>query len=138
MVPNPWIALTARPDVLLIRAAIEEPGRYYHGDHAIVLRAGLSLVEERRYLWHEIVHSDRSDEACQNSAEVERSVDREAAQRAMPFTSMLWAAERSQSWAEFADHLKVPEEFARLRWRTAHPIERGNLAMVMREALLSA
>jgi hypothetical protein len=122
------VALAARPDIDLLRLPISEPGRYYHRTRSIVVRAGLTLVEERRYLWHELVHADRGDELCHASEGSERRVDREAARRAMPLSSLLWAAPQVQTWAEFADLLKAPEDFLRLRWATAHPAERRRVA----------
>lgn len=89
-----------------------------------MLRAGLSLTEERRYLWHELVHADRGDEPCHASDVNERRVDREAARRAMPLKSLVWAASQAQTWTELADLLRAPEDFLRLRWATAHPAER--------------
>lgn len=93
-----------------------------------MLRAGLTLIEERRYLWHELVHADRGDEFSHASELNERKVDREAAQRAMPLKSLMWAAPQAQTWDEFADLLKAPEDFVRLRWATALPAERRAVA----------
>lgn len=123
--PNPWTALAARPDLVLIRAPIEEPARYYDAHRTIVVRAGLLLEEERRYLWHELVHADRRDQACHGSEEVERSVERQAARWAMPTSSLLWAWRQAQAWDEFAGLLKIPEEWARFRVQIAHPAERA-------------
>jgi hypothetical protein len=117
----------------LLRLPISEPGRYYHRTRSIVLRSGLTLIEERRYLWHELVHADRGDELCHASEVNERRVDREAARRAMPVKSLAWAAPQAQTWAEFADLLKAPEDFLRLRWATAHPAERAFVAELMGE-----
>jgi hypothetical protein len=98
-----------------------------------VLRAGLTLIEERRYLWHELVHADRGDELRHASEVNERRVDREAARRAMPLRSLMWAAPQAQTWAELADVLKAPEDFLRLRWATARPAERRLVAALGRE-----
>lgn len=137
MVPNPWVALEARPDLLLVRAAIPEPGRYYDAERTIVVRKGLMIVEERRYLWHELVHADRRDQACHITAKQEASVEREAARRAMPLTSLEFAAERALSWDEFADHLKAPTSWARFRWRIAHPAEKAVVRAAAREGVFA-
>lgn len=123
--PSPWVALAARPDLILARLPIAEPGRYYHAERTIVVRKGMLLEEERRYLWHELVHADRQDQACHGSEQVERSVERAAARWAMPITALEWAWPRAESWAEFAGLLKIPVEWAQFRVRIAHPAERA-------------
>lgn len=126
-VPDPWGFLAAElPDVHLIRAAIPERGRYYDAERVIVLRAGQRLDEERRYLWHEIVHALRRDTQCEGWARhaTERSVEREAAQRAMPMSVLEEMMAKSVGWHDFADRLKVPEEWVRYRIDIAHPAER--------------
>lgn len=107
----------------MVRAAIAEPGRYYHDDHTIVLRKGLLLEQERHVLWHELVHADREDEYCNTDWRVEASVEREAAHRAMPLLALEWAAGAAQDWFEFVDLLKLPDEWVRFRMDIAHPAE---------------
>lgn len=124
-VPNPWVALAARPHLNLLRAPIAEPGRYYADLATIVLRTGLLLCEERRHLWHELVHADRQDRACESSARVERSVDREAARRALPLSSLLWAFGTAATHAEVVEMLKLPADWIQFRLRTAHPAEKA-------------
>lgn len=135
VVPNPWMALAARPHLNLVRANIAEPARYYHGHQTIVVRKGLLLAEERRYLWHELVHADRGDEVCHTTAKMEHSVDREAAQRAMPLCSLEWAGERAWDWHEFVELLKVPAPFVKFRMRIAHPAEKTTLTRLARRGL---
>jgi hypothetical protein len=117
----------ARSDLVLHRAAIAEPARYYDGERAIVVRRGLLLADERRYLWHELVHADRRDRRCEASTKLEGSVDREAVRRAVPTSSLMWAAHKAQDWSELADLLKLPEYWVRWRVQIAHPAERGLL-----------
>lgn len=117
----------ARPDLILHRAAIAEPARYYDSERAIVVRRGLLVEEERRYLWHELVHADRRDRACHHDARADASVDREAVRRAIPTSSLMWAADKAQDWCELADLLKLPEAWVRWRVQIAHPAERGLL-----------
>lgn len=125
--PNPWVALRARPDLLLLRAWISEPGRYYDSERAIVMRRGLLLCEERRYLWHELVHADRRDRACHMDDRVEGSVDREAVRRAIPTSSLEWAWPRADHWCDLADLLKLPEGWVRWRWQISAPYEKALL-----------
>lgn len=129
-VPDPWKFLALElPDVTLVRARISEPGRYYDAHRAIVLRKGLRLEEERRYLWHEVVHALRRDSRCEGwlAAKVEASVEREAVRRAMPAAAMHAALDRAACWADFVWHMKVPEEWVRFRVEVAHPSEKAML-----------
>lgn len=133
VVPDPWQVLARDlPDVALIRERIREPGRYYHEHRVIVLRKGLKIEEERRYLWHELTHALREDESCQGWAHhvMERSVEREAAQRAMPLSAMEASLSRAATWTDFVWDMKVPEPWVRFRVEIAHPAERA----LMREA----
>lgn len=129
-VPDPWAFLLRElGDVNLIRARIAEPGRYYNAERVIVLRRGLLLEEERRYLWHEIVHALRRDERCTGwlKDKMERSVEREAARRAMPRDALVAAMEASVSWHDFAGRMKVPVEWVHYRMDISHPSEKGAL-----------
>lgn len=129
-VPDPWRFLALElPAVTLVRAAIPEPGRYYDAQQAIVLRKGLRIEEERRYLWHEVTHALRRDSRCESwlGAKVEASVEREAARRAMPTEAMRAGLERSATWLDFVWHMKVPEEWVRFRVDIAHPAEKAML-----------
>lgn len=111
----------------MLRAGIDKPGRYYDEERAIVMRAGLSLEDERRYLWHELVHSDRRDRAGHTDAKVERLVERHAAENAMPWSSVEWAWGQATDMTEMADLLKLPEEWVHFRLRILHP---GRKAML--------
>jgi hypothetical protein len=124
-VPNPWVALMARPDLILHRAAIAEPARYYDGERAIVVRRGLLLEDERRYLWHELVHADRRDRACHHDARADASVDREAVRRAIPTSSLMWAADKAQDWCRDGRPAQAARAWVRWRVQIAHPAERG-------------
>lgn len=128
--PDPWAFLHRElPDVTLVRERIAEPGRYYDDHRAIVLRKGLRIEEERRYLWHEIVHALRRDQMCEGwlAAKMEASVEREAARRAMPLPAMRAALEQAATWADFVWLMKVPEAWVRFRVDIAHPSEKALL-----------
>ncbi|WP_224279061.1 hypothetical protein [Nocardioides lacusdianchii] len=116
----------------MIRLPIAEPGRYYHGRRAIVLRSGMLLEDERRYLWHELVHADRNDRACHGSIAAEVSVEREAARRAMPMSSLLWAFQLEWQRHLVASLLKLPEEWVQFRLHAAHPAEKNQLRALHR------
>lgn len=113
------------PDVVLLRLPIEEPGRYYDGERAIVLRDSLSIEAERRYLWHELAHARRRDSRCEGwlRERMEQSVEREAARWAMPVQSLEVAMSRAATWHDFVWQLKVPEAWVRFRLGRLHPAE---------------
>lgn len=115
----------------MLRLSIAEPGRYYHASRSIIMRTGLLIEDERRFLWHELTHAERGDEACYSSGEVERSVDREAAQWAMPLSALEWAFGEALAFHEAASLLKLPESWVLYRLDVAHPAER---ALVQRAA----
>ncbi len=129
-VPDPWDVLASQhPDVVLITRPIPEPGRYYHAERAIILRRGMKIEEQRRYLWHELVHVGREDASCSGWARhtMERSVEREAARRAMPFSVLKAGIMGSAMWADLVWSMKVPEPWVRFRIEIAHPAERALL-----------
>lgn len=126
-VPSPWAALAARDDISLIRAKIAEPGRYYDDERTIVMRSGLLLEQERRYLWHELAHADRRDQAGHTDAGVERLVERHAAENAMPWVSLEWAWNEATDLTEMADLLKLPEDWVHFRLMGLHPARKAML-----------
>jgi hypothetical protein len=126
-VPSPWIALAARTDLNLVRAPISSQGRYYDGHRTIVMRDDLLIEEERRHLWHELVHADRRDRAGHMDAKVERLVDRHAAENAMPWESISWAWERATDLTEMAGLLKLPEDWVWQRLHSLHPAQKALL-----------
>jgi hypothetical protein len=121
-------------DVVLVRQPIAEPARYYHGRRAIVLRSGRSLEEERRCLWHELVHAERGDTVCTGwaASATERRVEREAARRAMPLVVMERRLAVATDWDDFVWHMKVPEWWVRFRLAHALPGERARLDQACR------
>ena len=133
-VPDPWKLLREMRDVVLLRQPIAEPGRYYHGRRAIVLRSGRPLEEERRSLWHELVHAERGDTECTGWAgsAVERRVEREAARRAMPLPVMERRLALASDWDDFVWHMKVPEVWVRFRLAHAQPAETARLQRACR------
>ena len=104
-----------------MREPIEEPGRYYDELDTIVLRSGMLLEDERRYLWHELVHAERRDRAGHTDAQVERVVEREAAERAMPWPSIEWAWRRASDMSEMAGLLRLPEVWVHFRIKHLGP-----------------
>lgn len=72
-----WVALTALPDVMLLRAPIPERGRYYDDLRAIVLREDLPVEQEQAVLWHEVLHAQRRHTSA-ISDEDHATLDREA------------------------------------------------------------
>lgn len=99
----------------MMRQPIDVPGRYYDEAETIVLRSGLLIEQERRYLWHELVHAERRDRVGHTDAGVERLVERQAAERAMPWVSIEWAWREASDMSEMAELLKLPEEWVHFR-----------------------
>jgi hypothetical protein len=126
-VPSPWVALAARTDLNLVRAAISSQGRYYDRHRTIVMRDDLLIEEERRHLWHELVHADRQDRVGHMDAKVERLVDRRAAENAMPWESIRWAWDQATDLTEMAGLLKLPEDWVWQRLRSLHPAQKALL-----------
>lgn len=92
-----------------------------------MIRDGLLLEEERRYLWHELAHADRRDVAGHNDARVERIVERHAMENAMPWETLRWAWSRSTDLQEMTDLLKLPRAWVASRLRTLHPAQKALL-----------
>lgn len=105
----------------MVRARIAEPGRYYDTYRTIVLRTGQLLVNERRALWHELGHCRRRDRSCDTDGEIERLVDRQAAEDAMPWVSIKAAWKLASDLEEVADLLKAPPDWLHLRLVNLHP-----------------
>lgn len=102
-------------------------GRYYDTERTIVIRKGLLIEEERRHLWHELVHADRRDCAFHTDASVERLVERHAAENAMPWESVQWAWAEATDLTEMAGLLKLPEDWVYFRLRGLHPAQKAML-----------
>lgn len=83
------------------------------------------ICEERRHLWHELVHSDRRDTAGHASEAIERKVERVALRLAIPTRSLQWAAYQTDTMCDLADLLKLPEDWVRTRWLTAPDSEKA-------------
>jgi hypothetical protein len=128
-VPDPWQVL-ATTDLVLVRVAMPELGRYYDEHRVIFIRKGLLLVEERAVLWHELVHSRRRDRRCADGvlgARQEASVDREAARWAIPLPALLEAMRGEPPLDEAADWLKTTPALLRVRLQGLHPAERAQV-----------
>lgn len=110
-----------------MRQPISEPARYYDEHRTIVMRSDLLIEEERRYLWHELAHADRRDTAGHSDIKVERTVERWAAENAMPWESVLWAWQTATDMEEMAGLLKLPVEWVWFRLRGLHPARKAML-----------
>lgn len=97
------------------------------GERAVWLRAGMSQVQRRCTIAHELVHLRRQHRGCQPPA-VEAAVRREVARRLLPDVHHLaeelaWA----HSMAEAADALWVTRQVLGDRLEALHPAERAHL-----------
>ncbi|MCU1677671.1 MAG: hypothetical protein JWM93_2429 [Frankiales bacterium] len=124
--PNPW-AVLADTDLVLDRQHIEELGRYYAAERAIVVRRGLLLVEERSVLWHELAHWIRGDRRCDSGTRDEVACDRLAARLAVPVEALIAAWRVSQDVHEVADMLKVTPQLLQVRLDHLHAGEQARV-----------
>lgn len=85
------------------------------------MRQGELLVDERRILWHELRHEARGDRAGHTDPAIERLVDREAAEDAMPWVSIKAAWDLATDMDEVAELLKAPPEWVHMRLTNLHP-----------------
>ncbi len=131
MVPDPWSVLAAT-DLVVVRAPIAEPARYYHRQRTIVLRRGLRGGAVRAALWHELVHARRGDIVCIDGVlhrRQEASVDREAARWAIPLADLERTVRLGFDDATAADELETTVELLTVRRSSLHPAERGRLQL---------
>lgn len=94
------------------------------------MRTGLLIEEQRRHLWHEIVHADRRDTHGHTDGAVERVVDRHAAENAMPWESLWWAWNEADDVGGMAALLKLPEDWLRYRLNYLHPRRKIQLGIL--------
>lgn len=120
--------MLAGTDLLLDRQPIEEHGRYYAAEGAIVVRRGLLLVEERSVLWHELAHWIRGDRRCDSSTRDEGACDQLAARLAVPIEELIAAWRVSHDVVEVADILKITPQLLQIRLDHLHA---GELARVL-------
>lgn len=113
----------------MVRESIDSTGRYYDDHETIVLRSGLMLEQERRVLWHELAHAERRDRAGHTDAAVERLVERQAAENAMPWSSIEWAWSEATDLTEMAGLLRLPEEWVHFRLMGLHPARKARLRL---------
>ena len=115
---DPWEGVPSGWTVT--RAAITTRGYCDHAHRLIVINAGLSRVEERCTLTHEIIHAERGPVPAHHAAREERIVDAEAAERLIPLDALLEA----MRWA------CCPAERRVLAWisHPAHPGRDSNSA----------
>lgn len=123
---HPWRELRSLPHVTL-HLADDLPAEVRgltDGERRIWLAAGMSQVQRRCTITHELFHVRRGHRGCQPEA-VEASVRREVARRLIPDVHRLGDA---LAWAhnldEAADVLWVTTEVLEHRLAALHPAER--------------
>jgi hypothetical protein len=132
-IPSPWDVL-ADTDLVLDRQPIEELGRYYANERAIVVRAGLLLVEERSVLWHELAHHARGDRRCDSGDRDERHCEQLAARMAIPLHDLVNALRTSHDVDEAADQLKATPGLLRTRMEGLDFRERAHVRRQLEES----
>ena len=127
---HPWRALRALTHIDQVWRDLgdDQLGHYDHRCHRVTLNTGLTQVERRCTLTHELVHAERGPVAASHREREEVIVEGLAARRLIPLDAlvdaMLWSLDES----ELADELwvDVPTVTARLAGLT--DAERAHVA----------
>ena len=121
---HPWRILRGKPHLTL---AIEDLGD--EGPHArivgctITLTRGLSQVERRCAVMHELIHDERGIPTGPDPGE-ELAVEREVARRLIPLEQLIWVAKLNLPLVDAAEELWVRPDLVELRVRSiTHPAE---------------
>jgi hypothetical protein len=120
---NPWVALAASPGTVVEwRAGFRSTDAVSWPDEhggAVMLRRGLTQVERRCLLSHELVHLERGGGSVHPDpivrAREERAVDRIVAARLVPedeLTGWLSAQEDPVTVDDVCEHWRVTPEYA--------------------------
>lgn len=129
---NPWAALRQRRDVLFDLADLPEGehGRWYPGEHVILLARGLTVAERRVALGHELGHAHYGD-ACTVNGRVnlrqEQAADRYAARWLIDLDGFVDARRWSSDPWELAEDLQVTPRLLTVWLDHLHPAERAYL-----------
>jgi Zn-dependent peptidase ImmA (M78 family) len=132
--PNPWTDLTSRTDLMLERVLTLPEGMYGYWSvcsRVILIREGLTVVERRCVLAHEMAHVDvghhrrTGADAALLAAIQEREADLMAARRLIALPMLAVVADLNLQTA--AKLLFVTPELLTERIRHLHPSERHYL-----------
>lgn len=125
---NPWVLLTASPDVALVWHDGDDMGYADHDTGTISLRRGMTRAQRRCTVLHEWLHLRRGPTISTLVDRDEWSVRRETARLLLPNVRTLGnALAWAMTPAEAADELDVDLGVLRDRIRFLHPAERHYL-----------
>lgn len=134
---DPWADLKSRPGIVFNMANLPTGDAWWlPGIQAIAINKGMSRVERRCALAHELAHVDLGDIHMNGRAgrRNEDEADQLAARRLINIDDLIGVI-FADSYAAAADDLDVSEHILRVRMKHLHPAERGALkrARSMRE-----
>lgn len=127
---DPWADLAGRPHLTLLYRHQEPCGLYDRRERTIILRHGLTHAQRRCTLAHELVHDERDDVALSDAvlnARQELIVERTAARRLVPLSTLMDALMWTGDFGEAADELLVDVVTLRARMESLTPEERAVL-----------
>ncbi|HEY3925238.1 MAG TPA: ImmA/IrrE family metallo-endopeptidase [Acidothermaceae bacterium] len=134
---DPWADLKSRPGIVFNMASLPTGDAWWlPGIQAIAVNRGLSRIERRCALAHELAHVDLGDVHMDGRAgrRNEDEADQLAARRLITIEELA-AVIFADDYQTAADALDVSEHILRVRMKHLHPAERGALkrARSMRE-----
>jgi hypothetical protein len=124
---HPWRTLRALSHVTLLWHDGGPAGLTNFCRHTISLRRGLTQVERRCTLAHELHHIARGPFLDVNRAKEELAVDREAARQLIDVRALGEALAWAHNYAEAAEELWVDRGTLEARIHHLHPAERAYL-----------
>lgn len=124
---HPWRTLRGLAHVRLLWHDGGPAGLTHFGNATISLRRGLTQVERRCTLAHELRHVLRGPFLDVNTAKEERAVEREAARQLIELEQLGEALAWAHTYEEAADELWVDLPTLRARLIHLHPSERAYL-----------
>lgn len=139
---NPWLdAFRRHPDIHIEWHPIAPlRGAWMPAERVILIDDGISTVERRCALAHEIAHIDTGDQPtdlCFFARRQETAADRLAARRLVDVHELASVVRWCRDPREVAEQLDVTLEVLALRGAMMHPAERGLIDLVLscREAV---
>jgi Zn-dependent peptidase ImmA (M78 family) len=137
---NPYAVLRANPEWTVEWSCdLLPPGtraRWYEGLKTLITASGLTRVERRCVVAHEVEHAlagHRGDVPERVHLRQEQYADQEAAYKLIPIRLLAEALEWSNDWFEVADYCDVTERLLRVRIDHLHPSEEALLRRVQEE-----
>lgn len=137
MTYDPYAELRARPDWTLAFVDMPDAGRWYDRLQTMLVRKGMTQVERRCTVAHEVEHALAGDQDpidYATGARREETRHRAAARKLITFPDLLRAVLlHRHDVAACADELHVDEDTLTTRIRALHPAERHALRRALED-----